>query len=174
EENNYIRRGGDFIKNSNQIKRLVEKKKKCGSKLKIYISNVIFPKKNKILNVDSPEYLIKTFSKYNEDITIRSFHAIYWPGFPLSVDFGEPIRNNCDHIENVITIRWNGDVVPCCYDLISKKILGNILNESIEDIWNGKEIIDFRRKIKIKEPPEICKGCNLLYTEKYIYEGIIK
>lgn len=146
-------------------------KKKTNSKLKIFIANVIFYKDgDNLSNPIIPNYLKESFVNYSGDIIIRSYYAIFWPGLPIRAQLGidKPIKNYCDHVENVITIRWNGDVVPCCYDLASKEILGNILCESLENIWNGKNIIEFRKKINNNNPPDLCKGCNELYEEKYI------
>ena len=47
--------------------------------------------------------------------------------------------NFCDHIVNTFTIRWNGDVVPCCFDLINMMVMGNVVTEEIENIWNNEK-----------------------------------
>lgn len=32
---------------------------------------------------------------------------------------------------NTLTIRYNGDVIPCCYDLTSKLVMGNIQGQRL-------------------------------------------
>ena len=57
--------------------------------------------------------------------------------------------NYCDHVHNLMTIRSNGDVVACCYDLTSK-FNGNILQEDPIKIWNNQEYHQLRESIKSK------------------------
>jgi radical SAM protein with 4Fe4S-binding SPASM domain len=42
------------------------------------------------------------------------------------------------HRQNILQVLWNGDVVPCCYDFNGEMVLGNLYQQSIEEIWNGK------------------------------------
>ncbi|KKL60605.1 hypothetical protein LCGC14_2203620, partial [marine sediment metagenome] len=58
-----------------------------------------------------------------------------------------------------ITIRWNGDVVPCCYDIMSEYVIGNIRENSLEEIWNNERYNNIRKGIEIGHPVEICGGC---------------
>ena len=51
--------------------------------------------------------------------------------------------------ENTITIRSNGDVVPCCYDLTSKLVMGNIRENSLAQIWNGDISIEELKELFI-------------------------
>jgi radical SAM protein with 4Fe4S-binding SPASM domain len=58
----------------------------------------------------------------------------------------------------------NGNVLPCCiapftgahYDGI---VLGNIFEETAEEIWNGPRYQQWRTAMLAGEPPEACKGC---------------
>ncbi len=61
-------------------------------------------------------------------------------------------------------IYWNGDVVPCCYDNDGAEIMGNIHNNTLQEIWDSPKYKDFRKRVdNAKEHPEnepdICKGC---------------
>jgi len=178
EENDYIRRGSNFQKISTQIKKLLKRKKEAGSGLRVFISNVQIPKRGDDLKtIKVPQYLKEAFSDFLDVLAIRSYYAIYWPGYPRQnpVKAAEkPIRNFCDSIENTVTIRWNGDVVPCCYDLCSQMAMGNILKESLENIWNNKKYLALRRRIYNCKPPILCRGCNVLYKESYIYDDELK
>lgn len=62
-----------------------------------------------------------------------------------------------------LNILVNGDVVPCCVDYDGKYILGNIMKESISEIWNSEGMKSLRR-FHIsgrKNEIELCKHCNL-------------
>lgn len=53
-------------------------------------------------------------------------------------------------------IAENGDVFPCCY---SNYVMGNILQQSVEEIWNGAEYRYYRRNVNSNEPPLECRLC---------------
>ena len=55
----------------------------------------------------------------------------------------------------------NGDVAPChiFYDLV----MGNLNENSIKEIWNGKQYMKFREIIKKQNFIPICSGCCILY-----------
>lgn len=63
-----------------------------------------------------------------------------------------------------IVIAWNGDVIPCCVDYEGKIKLGNIKNNSLKEIWRGKEISEIRTahlKRSLDNLPKICQNCNI-------------
>ena len=86
-----------------------------------------------------------------------------WPGMPVKVQ-SKPDFNFCSHVTQDITIRSNGDVVPCCYDLVNKMPMGNVLREDLETIWNNKDYQNLRRDIEELNPPDLCQGCPVLYN----------
>ena len=40
--------------------------------------------------------------------------------------------------EPIFQILWTGEVVPCCYDFDGKMILGDLREQTIEEIWEGE------------------------------------
>ena len=63
----------------------------------------------------------------------------------------------------------NGDVVLCCMDYDLKHIIGNLLTQTYEEIFEGKPLLDL---IAINEEPKfskcsICKSCENV-TELYV------
>ncbi len=70
----------------------------------------------------------------------------------------------CTDIYHQVGIYWNGDVVPCCYDVDGKKIMGNLLKSSLTEIWNSKKYASFREGVNgyAKSPdsePTLCNNC---------------
>ncbi len=47
---------------------------------------------------------------------------------------------------NELNIYWDGKVVPCCLDYDGKYVLGNLNEESLEEIWNGEKMQELRRQ----------------------------
>lgn len=71
------------------------------------------------------------------------------------------IPNSCSYIDNSTVINSNGTVVPCCYDLYSDYVMGNIFSESLKKIWMNKKYQDFRRQIKAERKSiPICNTCS--------------
>ena len=69
-------------------------------------------------------------------------------------------KKTCHWIYYSMTILANGDVVPCCRDSKGKYIMGNILNQSLEGIWNGKSYHAFRCELLGNQSQiDICRLC---------------
>ena len=69
--------------------------------------------------------------------------------------------NSCPWIYYSLAIHVNGDVVPCCRDPKGQEVMGNILRESLDEIWNGERYRDFRARIQRDQGAvDICKLCS--------------
>lgn len=69
----------------------------------------------------------------------------------------------------ILSILFNGDVVPCCMDWGRINILGNVDKISFKDIWQGIEYVKFRKMCQgeIASPDDfICKCCEDAVTDK--------
>jgi radical SAM protein with 4Fe4S-binding SPASM domain len=70
----------------------------------------------------------------------------------------------CRRPWSLMYVTANGNVLPCCiapftgahYDGI---LLGNIFQETAEEIWNGQRYQEWRLRMLSGDPPEACKGC---------------
>ena len=59
----------------------------------------------------------------------------------------------------VITV--DGKLVPCCFDKDASHLLGNIEDQSIREIWKGKDYHEFRKNVLTqREKIDICKNCS--------------
>ena len=60
-------------------------------------------------------------------------------------------------------ILFNGDMVICCTDYSRQMVLGNIVDSSVYDVWNGTQAVDYRRAYlnhRFDELP-LCKVCKV-------------
>ncbi|KKN06363.1 hypothetical protein LCGC14_1078050 [marine sediment metagenome] len=155
EESNALRRGSDCQKIMNSIERLLVLKDES---LSVFVSNV------QLENPDSPsepktaQFIMDTFG---DAVVYKCSYVINWAGFDKA-GFISPQKiqdGYCPHLNETMTIRWNGDVVPCCYDITSKGVLGNVCKDSLVDIWNGQSYERVRRGIREGNPLSFCKGC---------------
>jgi MoaA/NifB/PqqE/SkfB family radical SAM enzyme len=104
------------------------------------------------------------------------FHALRG-GHSLNIAGGslDERNNRCPFIEKgSLSIRWDGEVSPClallhdhktyvhgCERSLKRHSVGNVSNESIENIWRKTEYIAFRKRIQEFDfsPCVICGGC---------------
>lgn len=80
----------------------------------------------------------------------------------------DTVRNYCDHVINTISIRDNGDVVPCCYDLTSQSVMGNVHEESLSAIWNNPPI-RLCASLFTKKFIPLCDGCNVVKPNAFLH-----
>lgn len=75
----------------------------------------------------------------------------------------------CHHPWVHIVVDFQGNVVPCCRDLRSEYICGNLIHDSMKNIWNSKRFIDIRKALSEKRPEDIniCSKCDLPYRGSY-------
>jgi radical SAM protein with 4Fe4S-binding SPASM domain len=83
----------------------------------------------------------------------------------------------CPYPWTSLSIASNGDVVACCRDLRRQTVLGNILEQSLPDIWRGKKFQKLRKDL-IEENPAgsaACDGCDLPYDDaKFSWQNLIR
>lgn len=51
----------------------------------------------------------------------------------------------CSRLWSTICIAWNGDVIPCVYNLNHEYVLGNIKENRLLDIWNSQRLVQLRK-----------------------------
>lgn len=117
-----------------------------------------------------PQWLVDLFP----GLEIKSTWAVQWPGgFPSdkkiafqNIQIRKP--SSCSLLNETITVRSNGEVVVCCYDLTGLSNLGNIAQESLSSIWNSKKYSDFRSSFENGIFPEPCKSCAVVTGPRYL------
>jgi radical SAM protein with 4Fe4S-binding SPASM domain len=67
------------------------------------------------------------------------------------------------------TIDFAGRVVGCCRDLRSEYVLGNLLEQTATEIWNGEKMMSLRRALTAQRPQDIgiCKACDVPWHGSY-------
>jgi len=57
-------------------------------------------------------------------------------------------------------ITWDGRVVPCCFDKDASHSMGELSEQSFEQVWQGKAYQNFRNALLISRSEiDICKNC---------------
>ncbi len=67
------------------------------------------------------------------------------------------------------TIDFAGRVVGCCRDLRSEYVLGNLLEQTATEVWNGEKMMSLRRALTAQRPQDIgiCKACDVPWHGSY-------
>ncbi len=70
------------------------------------------------------------------------------------------LSNQCWRMWHSCVITWDGQVVPCCFDKDAKYQLGNLSNQSFDEIWYSEGYMSFRNSIlKSRKQVDICTNC---------------
>lgn len=108
--------------------------------------------------------ILPTFLK--ERVYFRTYHEIAYNNRGGMIDMHEQgkemFSDPCTLPSTMIQITVNGNVLPCCNDYEQFNCMGNILEESLENIWNSKKYLDFREKL-LQGQRQIyipCQNCN--------------
>jgi MoaA/NifB/PqqE/SkfB family radical SAM enzyme len=77
--------------------------------------------------------------------------------------------SHCRRPWMLVYVTVHGNVLPCCispwvadpYDGI---ILGNLFEQSLEEIWEGERYAAFRAALLTEAPPQPCRGCGVFWS----------
>jgi radical SAM protein with 4Fe4S-binding SPASM domain len=180
--NDLIRRNSSGRKVLAGIKALQEKQRLSGRRnLKISVSHVYFLKKTSGGQAtppsaqSMPSWISRELGAAAGEVAFKSTPAMTWPDFKvngelfdlISIQRQKEFLKRCDNMENTITIRWNGDVVACCFDLTSKLVMGNIMKNRLDEIWASSIYGKLREQIAGGCPEGICKSCNQIAPRQW-------
>lgn len=88
-------------------------------------------------------------------------------------NFGERPWSGCQRPYTLTYITSSGNVLSCCFapfghksakEYKEERVLGNIFQESIAEIWQGERYEDFRRAFESDHPAKHCSQCGLNWS----------
>ena len=154
------------------------------SSLNDYLNNILEAsekkkKNNTIINyrlwVDSPykkeiiSYLenyyhkkieLKKGFKLKQNVFIEEDKEFIWPDLNNNI-YNE--NGKCYGLKNHIGILVDGTVIPCCLDCNAKINLGNIFDDSLENILKQEKVLKMIKGFQEnKKVEELCKHCNFI------------
>lgn len=157
---NHIRVGLDFDRIVEGLNQLLEKRK--GPKPRIVIQVVLLPE-----NSHEKQLAKNRWAGRVDALVFRQAQG--WAG-SYSVDSKiftpHTVENNklvpCRYLWTQLNVRNNGDVVLCCIDWDSRKVVGNVHQQSLREIWRGPLLQQVRRlhlEGRSTEEP-LCRACS--------------
>ena len=111
--------------------------------------------------------MVKYAATHNfRELQVYSNGLVSYEGLPIRVvvnpkppkviftkDFKFLIKQNlkprydwCRFLFSFMGILWNGDVVPCCYDIAGTKVIGNVKHKPIMEVWNNEAHKSLRKQ----------------------------
>ena len=162
EQNNYIRKNGDFYKQAEKVKAAVER----GQKVVIYNTQ---PSSGK--HPAPAEYLKETFGN---SVKYRTEPMRLWSSQEVGVLGSEIISKPtgstyCSDLFTTFTILSDGTVPKCCEDLPGQYLYGNAFDERPMDIWNRMQVI--RDDFRAGNYPDACSQCWVV-AGRFMKEGL--
>ncbi len=166
--------GGKLDKVITGAETIVHWKRKLKSKTPhvIFQFLVVKPNEHQIDNVyrlakeiGVDEVVLKTAQIYDykngsELIPSIEKYSRYKKGSNGTYSIKNQLLDHCWKMWHSCVITWDGKVVPCCFDKDAHFILGNLNQNSFEEIWKGEKYREFRGSLlRSREEIEICKNC---------------
>ncbi len=174
ETYSHYRRGGDFLKVQEGVKRIVEIRNQSGKNLPYIIVQFVVFKHNeheidrlanwcKSAGVDRLNLKSAQINNFGIQTVAPSSIAQFSRYSTLpngSLKMKNKSYNHCSKQWGSLVISCDGQLAPCCYDKDLKYSPGNINQESLKSLWYSKQLIDFRKMILTsRKNTDICQNC---------------
>ncbi len=172
ESYNQYRVNGKLDKVLTNVKKIVEAKKRLNSPTPIIRWQFLVMKHNeheieqiknmaKELAVDQLSFkTIQIYSK--DDIKFLPDNPKYrrYNIFGENFEIKFKLENKCRRMWQQPVVNWNGEVAICCFDKDIEFPVGNVKDQSLLSIWQGKAFQNMRNAIlKNRKSFEICRNC---------------
>lgn len=109
----------------------------------------------------------KKLQAFYKTLNLNS-HSVRADEASFLADSGYHCKGICNYLLDEPYIDANGDVFPCCAN--GQYNIGNIYEESFDEIWNNKFYTALRNLFKEGHIPQYCKGC--LYLRNHYLNDV--
>ena len=98
--------------------------------------------------------------KINDKLFINNFHEFIWPDLNNNI-YDE--KGSCYGLIDHIGILVDGTIIPCCLDSKGEIYLGNIYQDTLENVLNTPRVKNIINNFKNnKKSEELCKHCKFI------------
>ena len=168
--------GGRIDKVLEGAARVVEWKKKLGSKTPFIIFQFLVVRHNEhqVAEVQAlaqkmgvDQVRLKTAQVYdyendpNHLIPVNQKYSRYKKDRDGKMIFKGNNANHCWRLWHDPVITWDGAVVPCCFDKDARHKLGDLKQQSFRELWQNREYRHFRSQVlDSRKNIDICANCS--------------
>jgi len=167
------RKGGNLDKTLENARVAAEAKRKRNGKMKIVLELIVmkhnehqtgeFLKLAEQLKVDEARLISPSVRTYEQGLAYLPKDDQWWLYDKRAFESDRilTLRNKkpCYWILHSYVVLWDGNIVPCCGDVNGNYIMGNILKQSLKDVWNSKQYREFRKRVINGGNVDICRLC---------------
>jgi radical SAM protein with 4Fe4S-binding SPASM domain len=149
---------GDFDRTVKNLEALVDYKKTMNLALPVIRASFV----NSQLNAHERSLFIEKFSPLVDHLEVQGFSVYYDHNTEMIPRNSFPVNDfACNEPWRKLIIRANGEVLPCCTFYGYEIVVGNILQTTLKEIYNGKQLRDIRREFKESTySSEPCQTCS--------------
>ncbi len=177
-----IRRGGNFENTLNNIIHFLKRKRAVQSKKPETALEVINmeDENNGSSKKEKEKFLSRFKSLPLDNLVIKKMHN--WAGEITPKDTPHKY-SACPFPWNALVICWDGAVLPCTQDFFGHYTVGNVMESSLEQIWNNKKMASLRKKLAGEKVHDLktCSRCDRLWRrgllgvpKEYLWRFITK
>jgi len=115
------------------------------------------------------------WSSIADDLVIEPLHSWGQDFVQLGTNL-KTSKTVCPKPFTELVVHANGDVVACCADWDGHLLCGNILAESLQDIWTGQKLKHIQELHLAGQRYELvaCKDCTLIYKQPDDLDSLLK
>ena len=163
-----IRVNANYERVVQNVQRLFEERERRGSELPRIIIRMIVMDRTREMK-DRFERIWRPYLKAGDEIAYSNYqtwngsvddHRIEEPaGVKAKNAGGKPAP--CRMLYKTMQVYYDGRATPCCYDYNCTMEIGNVNEESVQDIWTGDKAQHYRRLHEEGRADEIpiCRNC---------------
>jgi radical SAM protein with 4Fe4S-binding SPASM domain len=166
-----LRVGGQWKKTYEGMINLLSSARERGVVLNMAITDISthgLPPDQASVNMHKLRASFKDFADWVTVLPVH-FHSALGESIQTLSSKGDRQYTLCHHPWVHITVDFMGRVVPCCRDLRSEYVCGDLLDTPMREIWNNAQFVRLRDALRRRRPSEIsiCAKCDLPYRGSY-------
>ncbi len=159
-----VRIGGTFDETVANVMKLLELRRKSRKKLPYVVverinfaGQEISPEAEKKAAALHKEFLA---AGVNEVVVKEEF---VWAEDEMAKRETPQTYKKCTFPWYAMVVGWNGDVTPCPQDFFAKMVMGNLAEQTVEEVWNGEQYRDLRDNLQNDlDALDMCRRCDRL------------
>ncbi|MCD4654716.1 radical SAM protein [bacterium] len=163
-----VRIGGHFEETLDNIRVFLSVKKQKNLKKPYSVMQIIEPP-------DADEEYLAKLSAFGRQIRQDGLDKFYikkphnWAGNAPGESHLAQQYLVCTFLYYSMTVLWDGIVCPCPQDWYATKILGDLNEQSLQDVWNGAPVREMRRRAILCDlQGNLCENCDRVFRDSFM------
>jgi len=160
------RRGADFGLTVGRILHFLRRRKETRRKKPYAVLSILDLGRDDSSPEDKGKFL-RAFDGLIDDVHVRSPNS-WGPVFLECPDFRfdtfDRPSGPCGRLWNTLGLAWNGDVLPCSFDMNHDYVLGRLGRTTVAEAWNGPAMVALRKAWLEGRPLDLlplCRNCTV-------------